>query len=749
MKRFKFLRTSVLVSCIAFIGFLGCTKFDPTPWNNRLNELEGRVEALETQCNKMNTNIASLQAAVDAINNQDHVTKVEPLMEDSKLVGYTIYFAKANPIVIYSSTTPIVTPKEDSGSYYWAVNGEFLLDDAGNRIAVGDGVTPELKVEDGKWLVSCDNGKSWIEVGDVVEDANISVSQDADYVYITFNGETFVLPKSPASAEEEMFAFEINEVTASSVNMNVMVADDELRYCLMCVEKEFADLFESDEELFQDDLAYMSEYLEYGYTLEDIIGMFTSIGDVFDMTISQLEANTEYLIYAYGLELDGTRTTDIYREYVTTKNIEKVNVTFDIDAQVAGSSVDVTVTPSDNNVYYYFDAIDVESVQSEFGGDIAEAAKYFIDYNLMLGNAYGMTAEEVILEIASQGQDHYLFEMEAETEYIIFAMAVSTDGKVISDVTTKNVTSGKVEPSDNVITLNVDSTTTSSVTVSTTATNDDPYFLGIEPAAYFNGMSDEEIMASIIESYGSYINYSIENGNVDGLELIGLDPGTEYLLMAFGVQSGTATTALVKQLVSTDAGSDPALCTFDIDIADLSSSSANITVTPSADDVRYLWNVVEAGYSDEDLLAVYNAEIEEYLAAEYITSALEYWKQMSYTGVDAWEYEDLAPSTEYEVFVAAIDMNAEKPIVPFVRKSFTTLAADASSVPARAAQSSLIKRETRINDTTFSGHRSVKKQSQNVQEDNAAPMRNLDFQNANKTAPQIERSVRHSAFNNR
>ncbi len=139
MKRFKFFRTSVLVSCIAFITLLGCTKFDPTPWNNRLDDLEDRVEALETQCNKMNTNIASLQAAVDALNNHDYVTKVEPVMEDSKIVGYTIYFAKSNPIVIYSGATPVVAPMEDGGSYYWAVNGEFLLDAEGNKIPVGEG----------------------------------------------------------------------------------------------------------------------------------------------------------------------------------------------------------------------------------------------------------------------------------------------------------------------------------------------------------------------------------------------------------------------------------------------------------------------------------------------------------------------------------------------------------------------------------------------------------------------------------
>ena len=84
--------------------------------------------------------------------------------------------------------TPVIGVAMDTDCiYYWTVDGKWLTDDAGNKIkAVGtdgqngsdgfngvdgkDAVTPQLKIEDGKWYVSYDNGASWIEIGQATGD---------------------------------------------------------------------------------------------------------------------------------------------------------------------------------------------------------------------------------------------------------------------------------------------------------------------------------------------------------------------------------------------------------------------------------------------------------------------------------------------------------------------------------------------------------------------------------------------------
>ena len=59
-------------------------------------------EALQRLCNETNTNLSALQTIVTALQNNDYITSVDPLTENGKVVGYTIKFAKSNPIVIYN-----------------------------------------------------------------------------------------------------------------------------------------------------------------------------------------------------------------------------------------------------------------------------------------------------------------------------------------------------------------------------------------------------------------------------------------------------------------------------------------------------------------------------------------------------------------------------------------------------------------------------------------------------------------------
>ncbi len=550
---------------------------------------------------------------------------------------------------------------------------------------------------------------------------------------------------SSDQASDSPFVFTINEVTSASVKFDVDVKDDDMRYTIMSVEKDYADQFQDDEALFQDDMEYFIELWDSGYEyLGDVIEDYTTVGDCTGLIIEGLDPETEYVLYAYGLELDGKRTTAIHREYITTKAVEKIDVSFEIDALVEGCIIDVSITPGGNDFYYYFDAIEKESVDIDFGGSIQAAAKYYIDYNVQMGTYYGMTTEEVILEIASQGPDQYIFECRSNTEYVIFAMAVSLDGKVISDVASESVVTGEVIPSDNVITLNVDVTTATSVTVSTTTTNEDPYFLGVEPAYKFEGMSDDEIIETILYEYGEYIEWSTEYGNVYQLELTDLEPGTEYLLMAFGVQAGNATTPLVKQVVETGEGNDPTQCTFEIEISGITENSAEVTITPSFDDVRYFSGCMETGISDEEFKAAIKEEIEMFIEYGEVSSAFEFWQYMAYPGAESWKATELAPGTDYEVFAVPIDMTTADFAKALTRKTFTTLGTAGAASSGKSVQKTALRRHgDKSHDAGFMVRRTGMLQP--VQEA-AVPMRKVDVQNRTCSSAQTGCPVRHSAF---
>ena len=162
-------------------------------------------EALQRLCNETNTNLSALQTIVTALQNNDYITSVDPLTENGKVVGYTIKFAKSNPIVIYNGkdgadgNTPVIGVKKDTdGIYYWTLDGEFIVVDGqkikaqgtdGNNGADGsDGVTPKLEIREGYWWISYDNGTNWSQLGKATgedgKDADsIKITQDENNVY--------------------------------------------------------------------------------------------------------------------------------------------------------------------------------------------------------------------------------------------------------------------------------------------------------------------------------------------------------------------------------------------------------------------------------------------------------------------------------------------------------------------------------------------------------------------------------------
>jgi hypothetical protein len=100
-------------------------------------------------------------------------------------------------------SAPVISVKLDSdGVYYWAADGEFVLDEKGQKVPVGaDGVTPELKIEEGKWYVSYDEGKSWEYLADVPGAgegsyifSNVDTSDPSKVVLTLSDGQKITLP---------------------------------------------------------------------------------------------------------------------------------------------------------------------------------------------------------------------------------------------------------------------------------------------------------------------------------------------------------------------------------------------------------------------------------------------------------------------------------------------------------------------------------------------------------------------------
>ena len=243
---------------LVFCGLLlfGCSdKYDDSALRNDLNDLENRVTKLEELCTQMNTNISSLQKIVDALQDNLSISKVEQISD-----GYIIYFSDGSTATIKngkdSGDAPVIGVKQDTdGCYYWTLDGEWLTDEKGNKVkAQGtdgkdgvdgedgndgtdgeDGITPQLKIENGRWMLSMDDGKTWTDIGQATgadgkdgEDGTDgedgidgkdgtngifkSVTEDDDNVYFTLEDDSVItIPKSDNS--KFAITFDTTDVT--------------------------------------------------------------------------------------------------------------------------------------------------------------------------------------------------------------------------------------------------------------------------------------------------------------------------------------------------------------------------------------------------------------------------------------------------------------------------------------------------------------------------------------------------------
>ena len=215
---------SLIMLAAGLLGFAACT-----------GELEDRVTSLENRLDKLealvNDNVNSIKALVEA--NAKAVTINSVTTTDN---GYVIKFSEGTAATTANgqdggpgqngqdgapgqdgkdAAAPQIGVQEIDGVLYWTVNGELLKFNGENIRVTGndgqdgapgqdgqdgkDGITPQFKVEEGKWYISFD-GEVWSEVGSAVTEVKSVVTvETTDEAYIFHIDDTTIsIPKTNA-----------------------------------------------------------------------------------------------------------------------------------------------------------------------------------------------------------------------------------------------------------------------------------------------------------------------------------------------------------------------------------------------------------------------------------------------------------------------------------------------------------------------------------------------------------------------
>lgn len=153
---------------------IGSCKYDDAELWASVDDLSGRVAALENASRQAQSDIAALQTLAQKMYERVSVASVLTNEDGS----YTIAFTDGAKVTISNGTDGITPPSlsvtEVDGVCYWvlvAADGtqSFLLDKAGQRVQANgrEGRSPQVRInaDSGEWEISTDEGATWTSTG--------------------------------------------------------------------------------------------------------------------------------------------------------------------------------------------------------------------------------------------------------------------------------------------------------------------------------------------------------------------------------------------------------------------------------------------------------------------------------------------------------------------------------------------------------------------------------------------------------
>ena len=511
----------------------------------------------------------------------------------------------------------------------------------------------------------------WVTISVEADKLNITASGNYDdaertaEVTLAYKGaENVILTLSQSRiTAEKPIEVELVDYDATTITISVLTADPTTTWVPMVTYKESWDYYKGNEnDIFQADLEYF-EYLAdmNDISLSDFLSSIVGTGSDESIRITKLEHETEYVVYVYGISLEGERTTDIIATHVKTEPPHEGDITFEFSVKEEDFILEYTVTPSHTGVDYFCGIMSEEELNSwkqTLGTDNLKTIlqKGSIDSTIALLQQWGYIEDRTeffsIYNLSDILEDGW-FECKADTKYYIMAAKWNNNCDVIGEVGCYEHTSAHLEPSSNVLTLELKNLTQSSVDVKTTTTTNDPYVVLPLRADVVNGLSDDELFELIMSEYDYVISSYTYQGNSTNT-FGSMRPDSNYTIVAFGYKAGTLTTSKIwRETFPTLASGDPQECTFSMNIIP-SVDNAWIEIIPSDKGHAYHWMVYPANNSAEDAKDyIKNVIIKRGYDNDY--SVFASWELTQ--GDETTTVSDLAPDTDYKLGIVIMDFD--------------------------------------------------------------------------------------------
>ena len=350
--------------------------------------------------------------------------------------------------------------------------------------------------------------------------------------------------------KEHSIEFNLINAAATTITLDVIPKDKKMPYVFILGNGDYileGDFMTNDEALWASDLDIFESFGNaFGSDATVAAKAFMYQGDLMSHQFTGVTPNTTYVAYAYGFDNETlTPLTEISRLVIKTAEVNDYTLHFDFNVEVDGPNVSIDVAPQGYDGYYYYGVFWAKDVAGASEEELRSYCEQTWENDKAYYSSFFDTPEQglhfIFNELAFRGAQHLDVELDANTEFILWAFGMDDEALMNTTPEFYNFTTGGVTASENRFTLSVTELHPRKATVKVETTNDDSYVATLVAGDRFEGNTDAEIMQYILENFSvQYINGTMSD------TATGLVPSTEYELLVFGAQAGAPTTELSR-----------------------------------------------------------------------------------------------------------------------------------------------------------------------------------------------------------
>ena len=480
-------------------------------------------------------------------------------------------------------------------------------------------------------------------------------------------------PTPKPVAPQMAFEVEIDNVTRSTVTLSVTPSAEIGNYICVVEERSVVEEYTQDKfiiaTVFQE---LTDEAASKGLTLEEYLPSVVDNGKIEDVTFSNLKLDTEYYVLVFGVDGKYEACTELTKVAFKTLAVDKSDCSFDIATDVVDNSVTISVSPSDQELYWYLCTMPKSTydyyVTDANGYQMSESYfyEYFFQQDINSYRGAGYSDAQIIEALIHQGnQQLQASGLNENTEYYILVagLVMDSEGIVIcTDINKASYTTQNAAKST--MTFEIEVWDIGQMEASfriTPSNNNDLYCALVQP---WDGVSTaDEVMHQIVDQWGGWMSIMaddkgvVEHSGSKAMKLPAAD--TDYYIIAFGYDGGITTDAYMKTFRTLPGGSVEEV-TFTITASNISPYGFNMNIASSDPTIYYIPGAcVPAEYDEEQYMQWEQEAFDYYYAGSKdfnpsITIA-EVLDQYYYNGNSNVMVSGLLPDTEIMAYIYALD----------------------------------------------------------------------------------------------